>query len=550
MSKPSASSVDRKSGFCSETRTFRSLRPPVLLPPDALPLSFTSYAFSLLPSPLPSNPALLDAATDASLSYPDLLARVRSLSSSLADRLALSKGDVALVLSPSTVHLPVLYLSLLSLGVVFCPANPVSTPAEISHQCRLVAPVSVAFATSSAAPKLPPHLKSVIILDSPQFHSLLLASDHERPAASSSTTAGGESGVLQSDAAAIQFSSGTTGRIKAAAVPHRAFIAMAAAFHQYAPRRPAAEVTLLAAPMFHSLGLAAVCGGLVLGRTTVVMESPGFAKMLRAAAKHRATTLLAAPPVVVAMARSEEVDKYDLGALEAVFTGGAPVPEEVARRFMARFPGVQLRQGYGSTEGGGIATMISNEECSHLRSVGRLGNVEAKLVDVKTGKALSVGQQGELYVRGPAVMIGYVGDYQANESTFDSEGWLKTGDLCYFDNEGYLYIVDRLKELIKYKAYQVPPAELEHLLHSIPDVLDAVVVPYPQEDVGQIPLAFVVRKPGSNLSEAKIMDYVAKQVAPYKKIRKVLFINSIPKSATGKTLRRELATRALGGSRL
>lgn len=557
MTEPEIPQLDAKSGFCSETKTFRSLRPPVPLPPEALPLSFTSYAFSLLPSPPPPNPALVDASTGASLSYSDLLARVRSLSSSLEAGFGLSKGDVAFVLSPSTVDVPVLYLALLALGVVVCPANPVSTPAEIARQCGLVAPVSVAFATSSSVSKLPPSLtsnKACILLDSPLFHSFLTAAaapEAAPPTAVTTTTTA--AAVSQTDIAAIQFSSGTTGRVKAAALPHRSFIAMAAGYHQLERKPGRAEVALLAAPMFHSLGFFFCLKGLTLGETVVVMERPGFEEMLAAVGRHGVTLMTAAPPLVVAMSRLSEgeVEKYKLGSLEAVITGGAPLSVDAAERFMRRFPRVQLRQGYGSTEGGGISRMTNSEECNHLRSVGRLSeNVEAKIVDVVTCKPLPVGQQGELWIRGPAIMRGYVADNEANESTFDPKGWLKTGDLCYFDNEGFLHIVDRLKELIKYKAYQVPPAELEHLLHSIPDIVDVAVIPYPQEDVGQIPVAFVVRKPGSNLSEAEVMDYVAKQVAPYKKIRKVVFIKSIPKSAAGKILRRELATHAFSRSRL
>ncbi|XP_047181143.1 4-coumarate--CoA ligase-like 5, partial [Vigna umbellata] len=147
---------------------------------------------------------------------------------------------------------------------------------------------------------------------------------------------------------------------------------------------------------------------------------------------------------------------------------------------------------------------------------------------------------------------GYVGDEKATAETLDSEGWLKTGDLCYFDSDGFLYIVDRLKELIKYKAYQVPPAELEHILHTNPEIADAAVVPYPDEEAGQIPMAFVVRKPGSNISANQVMEFVAKQVSPYKKIRRVSFVNSIPKSPAGKILRRELVDYALssGSSKL
>ncbi|KAG6634982.1 hypothetical protein CIPAW_11G010300 [Carya illinoinensis] len=176
-------------------------------------------------------------------------------------------------------------------------------------------------------------------------------------------------------------------------------------------------------------------------------------------------------------------------------------------------------QGYGLTEsGGGGAVMVTPEESRRHGSVGRLSeNMEAKIVDPVTGEALPPGQKGELWLRGPTVMNGYVGDDKATAETLDSEGWLKTGDLCYFDSEGFLYIVDRLKELIKYKAYQVPPAELEHLLLSHPEIADAAVIPYPDEEAGQIPMAFVVRNPGSNIGEAQVIGFMAKQVAPYKK---------------------------------
>ncbi|KAK1567382.1 hypothetical protein Q3G72_011486 [Acer saccharum] len=152
------------------------------------------------------------------------------------------------------------------------------------------------------------------------------------------------------------------------------------------------------------------------------------------------------------------------------------------------------------------------EKINKLGSVGRLVEImEAKIVDPSTGEILSPGQRGELWVRGPTTMKGYIGDVKATAEAMDSEGWLRTGDLCFFDSDGFLFIVDRLKDMIKYDELQVPPAELEHLLLSITDVDDAAVVPFPDEEAGQIPMAFVVRKPGSTITEAQIMDYIAKQ---------------------------------------
>ncbi|KAJ0976984.1 hypothetical protein J5N97_012458 [Dioscorea zingiberensis] len=528
-------SIDPRTGYCHETKTFHSLRPPVPLPPVSLPLSFTAYAFSLLPSPLPSHPALIDASTAVSLSYPDLVSKVHSLASSLHSHLGISKGHVAFILCPSSLEIPILYLALLSIGAVVTPANPVATPSELSRLIDLVDPAFF-FTTSSSSSKLPRRVTPVLI-DSPLFRSFL----------ESGSPSPDPIEICQSDPAAIQFSSGTTGRIKAAALPHRSFIAMTAGF--FALRPSEMETTLLIAPMFHSLGFFFALKGMALGETTVVVGSAPLAKMMAVAEKYKATQMTAAPPLLVAMAQSKETVRFDLSALRRVFTGGAPLATEAAERFLARFPRVEILQGYGSTEAGGISRMIGQMECSCRRSVGRLTeNVEAKIVDHVTGKVLSVGQQGELWVMGPATMLGYVGDPEANALAFDSEGWLKTGDLCYFDEDGFLFIVDRLKEMIKYKAYQVPPAELEHVLQSQPEIIDAAVVPYPHEEAGQIPMAFVVRQPGSNLTELDVMEFVAKQVAPYKKIRRVAFVKTIPKSAAGKILRRELVSHALCGS--
>lgn len=545
VSPPSSSptlppSVDRRSGFDSVTKTFRSLRPAVTLPPPSVPLSVTSYAVSLLPSPLPSHPALIDAATGATVSFPELLSQARSLAASFQARLGLSAGHAAFILSPSRIEVPALYLALFSLGAAIAPANPACTPAEIARLVRLSNP-AVAFATSATAANLPRHLPT-LVLDSPEFVSFLTAANSAAPTEL----------PRQSDVAAILFSSGTTGREKAAAVPNRRFIDMVAGFHATRlERRRQPVVALQAAPMLHGMGFSFFLKAVALGETIVLMGGgwAGVVEMLQAAERHSVTEMAVGPPIVVAMGRPEVVAGVDLSKLDRVICGGAPLHPAAAERFMARFPHVQLAQGYGSTEGGMISLMMGPDECRRQKSAGRLiNNVEAKIVDTITSEALSVGQEGELWLRGPAMMKGYLDDDEANASAFNSEGWLKTGDLCYFDHDGFLYIVDRLKELIKYKAYQVSPAELELLLLSLPEIVDAAVVPYPHEEVGQIPMAFVVRQPGSNISEAEIIDFVAKQVAPYKKVHKVAFIDSIPKSAAGKILRRELSKRELSSS--
>ncbi|KAM1322371.1 hypothetical protein ACFXTH_015206 [Malus domestica] len=530
--------IDPKSGYCPHTKTFHSLRPPVPLPPLSQPLSLTQFTLSLLQSSTakPTTSVLINAASGRHVSYQTFLSQIHSLTLSLQS-LALSKGHVAFVLSPTSLHVPVLYFSLLALGVVVSPANPIGSESEIAHQVRLTRP-AIAFATSATANKLPKGDDKIrtVILDSPEFLSML------------------DRDGQPNQPGAILFSSGTTGRVKGVMLTHRNFIALLAGLHALRREPDGQPVSLFTLPLFHVFGFFMVVRAVALGETLVLMERFQFEAMLRAVERHKVSYMPVSPPLIVALAKSELAQKYDLSSLRRLGCGGAPLSKEVVDRFCERFTGVEIGQGYALTEPEeGGTRMIDSEECSRRASVGRLAeNMEAKIVDPETGEALPPGKRGELWLRGPTIMKGYVGDDKATAETLDEDGWLKSGDLCYFDDEGFLYIVDRLKELIKYKAYQVPPAELEHILQSHPDVVDAAVIPYPDEDAGQIPMAYVVRKPGSNITEGQVMDFVANQVAPYKKIRRVAFINSIPKSPSGKILRRELVTHALstGSSKL
>ncbi|KAL9999546.1 putative AMP-dependent synthetase/ligase, AMP-binding, AMP-binding enzyme domain, ANL [Helianthus debilis subsp. tardiflorus] len=542
--------IDPRNGFNSTTKTFHSLRPPAPLPPPSQPLSITDYTLSLLqsnPTSSPNTDFLIDSTTGHRLSYSDFIRQTHSLTASLATILPPhANNQVALIISPTSFHIPVLYFSLLSLGVTISPVNPVSTKSELTDLIRISNPV-IAFATSAVRSKLPSSFPlGTIIIDSPEFVSMLQNSSsdviHRK--------------VNQSDTAAILYSSGTTGRIKGVELTHRNFIAITSNSHynrfvrdEKASPEPQ-SVWLFPLPLFHVFGFFMMIRATSFGATLVLMEKFEFNNALKAVEKYKVTYMPVSPPLVVAMAKSDLVPKYDLRSIRMIACGGAPLGKEVAKSFSVRFPQVDIVQGFGMTEtGGGVTGMSNPDECEHYGSAGRLScNVEAKIVDPETGEALSPMQHGELWLRGPMIMKGYVGDKEETAAAMDTEGWLKTGDLCYFDYDGFLFVVDRLKELIKYKAYQVPPAELERYLQSIPEVVDAAVIPYPDEDAGQIPMAYVVRKPGSKISEAQIMEIIAKQVSPYKKIRKVAFINAIPKTPAGKILRRELIKHALSGA--
>ncbi|KAJ4834307.1 hypothetical protein Tsubulata_034320 [Turnera subulata] len=536
-----SSSINPKSGFNSITRIFHSLAPPIHhLPPNDLPLTAAEYALELSSSSTsPDSVAFIDSATGHRLTYLDFTNYIRSLAFYLQNVIKLSKNDTAFILSPNSIKVPILYFSLLSLGVTISPTNPLSTESEISHQLGLCKPV-IAFATSSAAGKLPKMKHKTILLDSPEFDSMMTTTTTHH----SSEVHDGVK-VDQNDVAGILYSSGTTGKTKGVMLTHRNLISAAARYYSMDEKRRESSssqaVMLYTVPYFHVFGFSVVLKSVVSGDAVVVMERFGLEKMLRAVEEFRVTDVVVAPPVLAAMTKSDLAGRYDLKSLENVGSGGAPVARNVITAFLAKFPSVQLSEGYGLTEAGAVAGSEGLPGGIRPGSVGKLWpGCEAKIVDPDTGDAMPPGKQGELWVRSPTLMKGYIGDAEATSATLRPDGWLKTGDLCYIDDEGYLFVVDRLKELIKYKGYQVPPAELEQVLLSHQEIIDAAVIPYPDEEAGQVPMALVVKHPTSNISERDIMEFAAKQVAPYKKIRHVAFVSTIPKNPAGKILRRNL----------
>ncbi|EEF47518.1 4-coumarate--CoA ligase-like 9 [Ricinus communis] len=541
IEKNPSSSIDPKSGFCSKTKTFYSLRSLAQLPPLASPISVTDFIFSLLQSfpPSAATPALIDAVTGHRISYPEFIILTKSLSSYLHIVLGLRKGDTAFILSPNSVHIPIICFSLLSLGVIVSPGNPASSESEIQHQIHLSKPV-VAFVTGHTAHKIT-NLNTIVI-DSHWFESIR---SHREPEPVKPR-------IYQSDPAAILYSSGTTGRVKGVILTHRNFTYVAAAGHAVRAPRQTPPVSFCVVPYFHVYGLSYFIRTLTVGETLVSMGRFDMKMMLKAIQDFRITHMALAPPVVVAMAKGNNgmVDGYDLSSLEVVGCGGAPLRESVVQQFRKKFPNVILGQAYGLTESTArVFGTLGSEEGQVMGATGKLmSNCEAKIVHPETGTHLPPGSPGEIWVRGPSIMKGYVNDEAATAATLDSEGWLRTGDLCYIDNEGFLFFVDRIKELIKYKGYQVAPAELEHLLHSHPDIAEAAVIPYPDAEAGQVPMAFVVRQSGSTIDESQIKDFIAKQVAPYKRIRRVIFIDSLPKNAGGKVLRKDLIRFALSGA--
>jgi acyl-CoA synthetase (AMP-forming)/AMP-acid ligase II len=260
---------------------------------------------------------------------------------------------------------------------------------------------------------------------------------------------------------------------------------------------------------------------------------------LQIAQQYGVTILHLVPPVVLALSKHPIVSNYDLSKVRGALSAAAPLGEPVAQAFIERL-GAPVIQAYGMTEVSGASHLGPSEPSKNRpASAGRcVPNIECRVVDVGSGAELGPNEQGEIQVRGPIVMKGYLNRPDATAATIDADGWLRTGDIGYVDEEGYFYIVDRAKELIKYKGLQVAPAELEAILLAHPAVADGAVIGIPDEEAGEVPKAFVVTK--AEVTAEQLMAYIAERVAPHKKVRAVEFVEQIPKSLTGKILRRVL----------
>lgn len=327
------SSINPNSGFCSQTKIYHSLRPHIPLPPQSSPLSVTDYAFSLLQHS-PDTAALIDADTRLRIPYSQLLLRVQALATSLQHRIALSKGDSAFILSPNSLYIPILYLSLFSLGVIVSPSNPASTISEISRQIQLCKPV-IAFSTSDTAHKLPSLKYRTILLDSVEFDSIM----------TSPTQNFNRVDVYQSDAAAIMYSSGTTGKVKGVVLTHRSFISMLAAASSVRPVRSSPAVSLCTVPYFHVYGFVYGVRSVALGISLVTMKRFDLRLMMTGIEEFKVTHLPLAPPVVVAMVNNDDVTAgYNLSSLEVVLSGGAPLSNAMVERFKKKFHHVSLVQ--------------------------------------------------------------------------------------------------------------------------------------------------------------------------------------------------------------
>jgi acyl-CoA synthetase (AMP-forming)/AMP-acid ligase II len=498
-------------------------------------------------------PALIEADSGRRVSYAALADAVTAAARWLA-RTGVCPGDVVGLCAPNGIEFVIAWYAASSAGAVVTAVNPV-LPAEelVSHFRRTgthwLITTEALFTTKLAAVarQIPAIVGRFVfgasseVQGAQRFDALRFAELSVGAPGSGDHASSASPGISSDDVALLASSSGTTGKPKIVVLTHRSLVANLCqiARAQLVTDR---DVCIALAPLFHVYGLQATLNSALLrGATVVILPRFEFGGFLRAIQDYRVTRVELVPPVAVLLAKSELVDSFDLSSLRLVTSAAAPLSADVARSCAKRL-GVRFVQAFGMTEVAGGTHVGLEEGPEHPGSVGPpLAGVQCRVVDPETGRDCRAGEPGELLVRTPSMMRGYLGDAEATAAVIDADGWLHTGDICLVDAEGWYRITDRIKELIKYKGYQVAPAELEDVLLGHSAVSDVAVVRSPDEAAGEVPKAFVVRKPGTEAVAAEeLMAWVADRVAPYKRVRRVEFTEAIPKSAAGKILRRQL----------
>ncbi|RZC40667.1 AMP-binding domain containing protein [Asbolus verrucosus] len=344
------------------------------------------------------------------------------------------------------------------------------------------------------------------------------------------------------EVAFILTSSGTTGFPKCVMLTHASFRVNLICFGDpLAFDLNPQESVIAFLPFFHIYGQSVLLASVLHATKFVILDKFVPDRFLQIIQDHRITKLLVVPPIFLFLVKSPLLEKYDVSSIKDIVCGAAPISQELEKIVEKQLKVKSVRQSYGLTELGGMATIIPK----NVKKCGSIGKpaagIKIKVCDTKTGKALPPNQIGELRMFGDGVMKGYLGNDEESKAAFDEEGFLRSGDLGYYDEEGFYYIVDRLKEIINYKGFQVSPAELENLLIQHPAVKDAGVIGIPKEGVGEVPLAFIVKQPNTNVTEDEIVHYIEENISVQKRLYGgVKFIEEIPKTSSGKILRRKL----------
>ena len=499
----------------------------------------TSFVFERADE-YPDKPALVDGPTGRSLTYGQLRDQIGALGAGLAQR-GFGHGDVLAVFMPNVPEYAVAFHGVAAIGGRCTTVNPLYTANELAHQlkdagARMLLTVPPFLEAAVEAAEQAGIGEEVYVLgeaDGARGFAELLGNPGSLPQTEIDP---------ESDLAVLPYSSGTTGLPKGVMLTHHNLVANLSQLQACFPISE--EDTLIGVlPFFHIYGMVVIMNqGLRAGATIVTMPRFDLDQFLGLIPEHDVTRIYVVPPIALALAKHPAVDAHDLSSVEVTMSGAAPLGAELADRVAERI-GCKVVQGYGLTETSPVTHVIRPDGVNKPGSIGPpLASTECRLVDPETGQDVGEGERGELWIRGPQVMKGYLNNSEATAATVDEDGWLHTGDIAVVDADGFFTIVDRLKELIKFKGFQVAPAELEALIINHPRVADVAVIGVPDEEAGELPKAFVVAG-DDELDHDELMEWVAGQVSPQKRVRLVETIDAIPKSPSGKILRRELKER-------
>ncbi|MEM6992740.1 MAG: AMP-binding protein [Myxococcota bacterium] len=478
--------------------------------------------------------AFIEGGSGRVVTYATLAQQIRAFAGGVAAR-GVGPGTTWAIMAPNLPEYAVVFHGLAYCGATVTTLNPTYGAEEIAFQLKdskatAIVTIGLFLDVAKAAAK-EAGIEEIFVIgegDATNFTTLFGA-----PLAAQVEV------DLDEHVVVLPYSSGTTGFPKGVMLTHANLVAnleQTRAHFQLSED----EVAFAVLPFFHIYGMQILMNYMVSAGATVV-TAPRFdlVQMLELTQTHKITRLYLVPPIVLALAKHPVVDKYDLSSVKEIFSGAAPLSGELADAAAKRL-GCQTGQGYGMTELSPVTHAIAPGEY-RPSSVGTLiPNTKMRLVDAENGKDVAEGEAGEVWIAGPQVMKGYLNNEEATGATIDGDGWLHTGDVGKVDADGHLYIVDRLKELIKYKGFQVAPAELEAVLINHPGVADVAVIGVPDDEAGELPKAFIVRAPDSQVGEDELKALIADKLAKYKRLEQVAFIDAIPKSASGKILRREL----------
>ncbi len=482
----------------------------------------------------PARPLLIDGPTGRTLSGAQFIGGVKSLAGGLTAR-GYGAGKTLALMAPNIPEYCVVFHAMAWAGGTITTINPTYTAHEVHHQLTdSAADVLVTIAmfadTAREAIKGTKVREIVIIGDAPA--GLVPLTDLMGAPVDAQVPVDVTEHVV-----VLPYSSGTTGLPKGVMLTHRNLVVNIDQSLQSTDVTPG-ELTVAFLPFFHIYGLEVLMNIYIAGGGGLVtMPRFDLEQFLTLSQKYRTPRLWIVPPVALALAKHPLVDRFDLSFIEQINSAAAPLGADVAEAMGQRL-GTKATQGYGMTELSPVSH-ISRPADARAGSSGKtIANTQCRVVDPETLQDLPAGTDGELWVRGPQVMKGYLNNPGATAETIVEGGWLRTGDIAHFDADGYLFITDRLKELIKVKGFQVAPAELEALLLSHPAITDAAVIGINDPEAGEVPMAFVTAT--QPLTLAQVSEFIEPQIAHYKRLHRLELVDEIPKSASGKILRRLL----------